>query len=196
MKLKKLVALFTAGALCLGMSMTAFAADGSREEAPAYATDENGNVLELEYKETTEKAVQEALSDPKKMAELFDEKGFDLKTGETPVCIFSKDVSLEDGQTVPDGGLDLDLNIGYAKDLGVKNGDTVYVFHWGKNGLEIIPATVITVNGNVIVKVHLNDLSPVAVVKVMSNGKVVPVDKKTGEPINTTKRPVSPKTGE
>ena len=32
MKLKKLVALVTAGALCLGMSLTAFAADNSREE--------------------------------------------------------------------------------------------------------------------------------------------------------------------
>ena len=38
MKMKKLLALITAGALCLGMSMTAFAADNSINEVPS-----NGN---------------------------------------------------------------------------------------------------------------------------------------------------------
>ena len=35
MKMKKLLALITAGALCLGMSMTAFAADNSINEVPS-----------------------------------------------------------------------------------------------------------------------------------------------------------------
>lgn len=200
MKLKKLVALITAGALCLGMSITAFAADkdDSREKVPAYATDENGKVLPLEYKETTEATVKEALKDPEKIADLFEQKGFDLKTGETPVVVFSKDVGLKDGEKIPEGGLDLDLNIGSAAAAGLEHGDTVYVFHWGKDGLEIIPVTVITVNGNAVVKVHVSDLSPFAVVKVMSNGKVVKVDTTTGKRTNLdgTNTPSSPKTGE
>lgn len=94
--------------------------------------------------------------------------------------------------------MDLDLNIGSAAAAGLKHGDTVYVFHWGKDGLEIIPVTVITVNGNAVVKVHVSDLSPFAVVKVMSNGKVVKVDTTTGRRTNLdgTRTPSSPRTGE
>ena len=60
MKLKKLVALITAGALCLGMSMTAFAADDNKspDKVPSANGWANGGDLGA-INTATEKEVQE-----------------------------------------------------------------------------------------------------------------------------------------
>ena len=48
MKMKKLVALAVAGMLCLGMSVTAFAADSvTPEDAGAVAVDKDGNTITI-----------------------------------------------------------------------------------------------------------------------------------------------------
>ncbi|MDE7037457.1 MAG: hypothetical protein K2O98_05755, partial [Lachnospiraceae bacterium] len=79
---------------------------------------------------------------------------------------------------------------GYAK------GATIYVAHQKADGTwEIIEGTLDkNMYGEWVVKVKMDSFSPVAFLKVMSNGKVVEVDKK-GEPVKaaTTR---SPKTGE
>ncbi len=117
-------------------------------------------------------------------------------------------------------GMTQQINVGdlVAKnDLGI--GDTIYVLHYDvTTGVwETIPATVQSVGGDAWITVNFKSLSPIGIVKVMSNNKVIALDK-AGKPItddkgnikvvntnkNTTSKDVkaastigkSPKTGE
>ena len=176
MKLKKLVALITAGALCLGMSLTAFAADNSREKLPIAGngvTEDgvvissstlsdalaNGEITEEEYNK-----VVDTLGDPEKI----------------------KDVIKEDLQLPSDAKVAVLGVMNYEPEGTVKDGSTVT--------FALSPST----GNGVYVDVELDDFSPVAFVKVMSNGDVVKWNAK-GEVVSTTStttKKVSPKTGE
>ena len=86
-------------------------------------------------------------------------------------------------------GMTQQINVGdlVAKnDLGI--GDTVYVLHYDvTTGVwETIPATVQSVGGDAWITVNFKSLSPIGIVKVMSNNKVIALDK-AGKPITDDK---------
>lgn len=86
-------------------------------------------------------------------------------------------------------GMTQQINVGdlVAKnDLGI--GDTIYVLHYDvTTGVwETIPATVQSVGGDAWITVNFKSLSPIGIVKVMSNNKVIALDK-AGKPITDEK---------
>lgn len=201
MKLKKMVALITAGALCLGMSMTAFAAN-SVDETDGYGEVEGGGFIYGDNKLTEEeqKAYEEAkevLSDEAKVKAELEKLGYDTKGKDIVVMGVGeyqyydengKPADLPKGSTVK---FSLD---GLDKAKGLKHGDQIYVMHYlGDGKWEVKSATVTVINGMLFAEVELDSLSPVAFLKVMSNGKIVKLDKK-GEVVSNTGK--SPKTGE
>lgn len=201
MKLKKMVALITAGALCLGMSMTAFAAN-SVDETNGYAQVEGGGFIrgDQELTEEQQKAYDEAkevLSDEAKVKEELEKLGYDTK-GKDIVVMGVGDYQYydEDGKPadLPKGSKVKFSLSGLEQAKGLKHNDQIYVMHYlGDGKWEVKSATVKIVNGIAYAEVEMDSLSPVAFLKVMSNGKIVKLDKK-GEVVSNTGR--SPKTGE
>lgn len=228
MKMKKMVALITAGVLCLGMSMTAFAADKSPED-PAKPTAPNTPVvneglkgflpagkgeadikipasekdnliagtLEDAKKELTDKQYEEVVKT------LTDEE--EIEKVIKDACNVPADIDCTvlvagniqyTGDKFPAGGIDMSVNVGSASKLGLKNGDSIYVLHYNKttSKWEVLQGTVKLDGDSAYVDVHFDSLSPVAFIKVTSNGKVVPYDAK-GNPV-TPVSTKSPKTGE
>ncbi|EOS80535.1 hypothetical protein C817_01591 [Dorea sp. 5-2] len=239
MKMKKMVALITAGVLCLGMSMTAFAADledgspnkppkptepttpttptqpakpnegfngflsinGGKDvdiKVPAYLADDLvAGDLETAKNELTDKQyenVVNTLTDPKAIEDIIKD-----------ACNVPSDIDCEvlvvgniqyTGDKFPAGGIDMSVNIGSASANGLKNGDSIYVLHYNKTTgkWEVLQGTVKLNGDSAYVDVHFDSLSPVAFIKVTSNGKVVPYDAK-GNPVTPVKTK-SPKTGE
>lgn len=204
--MKKLVALLTAGVLCLGMSMTVLAQDvpspkPGDEPSTSTSTDPadhasatvNGKEVGVTYDDIKDQEVLSIVNDNKKLEQILKDAGYDVKPGQKVEGIFWADVNLADQTITPEGKIALNLCIGDIKSNGLKNNDVVYVYHWGKNGLEIYEARVEDIDGNGYVKVSLDDLSPIAIVKVTSNGSAVAVDKK-GNVVSQVKK--APKTGE
>ena len=69
---------------------------------------------------------------------------------------------------------------------GIKNNDTLYILHQKADGTwEVLEATaVVETSGDVTtykVKAHFDSFSPVAIIKVMSNGKITVLDKNGNE---------------
>lgn len=202
MKMKKLVALVTAAALCLGMSLTAFAAD-DKEVSPEelqVGWSEDGT-LGVVTKELTEKEKADIAEAAKKaLANQYNVTGkdvvvmgvgdytlFDMTDPDNPKVI-------TDGK-VPNGGANFQFYLGSETKEGYVNGATIYVAHQKADGSwEIIEGKLSRVAGEWYVEVKMDSFSPVAFLKVMSNGKVVEVDRR-GEPVKpaTTR---SPRTGE
>lgn len=201
MKMKKLVALATAAALCLGMSVTAFAADVKSPQDSdiptiGWGATEDGS-YQVGSKPLTDKEKQDiADAAEKALKDQYNVAGKDVVViGVGDYQLFDEnDKLIEDGK-VPNGGAVFNFLLKEGKADYVK-GATIYVAHQKADGSwEIIEGTLDKdMYGQWMVKVKMDSFSPVAFLKVMSNGKIVEVDKK-GEPVKaaTTR---SPKTGE
>lgn len=198
MKMKKLVALATAAALCLGMSLTAFAADKSRETVPAGDGTANGGKLTAEniaedpaYLKALEEHAMDWLKDnyPNigKNAEVIAVGNYVLK-GEGVV----------DGK-VPGGKALFSFSLPSNVDTkGFKDGKEVYALHWNaeKKGYDIISGKLVWNDASGwSIEAEMKEFSPIAFIKVMSDGSIVEVDWKT-DTIKTTSKKTSPKTGE
>ncbi|MEY8411254.1 hypothetical protein AALB51_08370 [Lachnospiraceae bacterium 62-26] len=199
MKMRKLVALATAAALCLGMSLTAFAAD-EKENSPAeieYGTSEDGSMYVKSDELTSEQKKEIADAAEKALKDQYNVTGKDVVViGVGDYTLYNEDgTEIKDGK-VPNGGANFNFILGRETKDGYAKGATIYVAHQKADGTwEIIEGTLDkNMYGEWVVKVKMDSFSPVAFLKVMSNGKVVEVDKK-GEPVKaaTTR---SPKTGE
>ncbi len=203
MKLKKLVALITAGALCLGMSLTAFAADGSIDEVPAAGTGSaNGGDLKV-YNYATEEERAEIAKEATdwlknnypniaKNAEVIAVGDYEL---------FNKGEYVENGQ-VPGGKSLFSFALNKEVDTkGFKVGATVYALHQDKDGKWSIIEGKLAYNEATgwSVEAEMDSFSPIAFIKVMSDGTIVEVDWK-GDVVKsaktTTTTKASPKTGE
>lgn len=189
----------------------------------ATGTDKNGNKVTARSTEEISKEVEEILKDEEKVKDILEGAGFDVKEDQNTVVLGAGNLELVDKfgnplEEMPEGGVDLDLRLDSftnSEDFeGLENGDTLYVLHQKADGTwEVLEGTV-SVNefGVYSVSAHFDSLSPVAVVKVMSNGKVAVLDKNeevlgTLEPdkvakdetsvkvVKTTTVKTSPKTG-
>lgn len=154
------------------------------------------------YKDVSEE-VEKILQDEDQVKEILYEAGYTVKDGDEIKVIAASDVELYDGTSsnpmeLPEGGVDLDLVFGeyekyesgreytYGNIADLKEGDTVYVLHQKDDGTwEVMEGTVRVKTeesyGNTYtsyyVTAHFDTLSPVAIIKVMSNGEVVVLDK-------------------
>ena len=200
--MKKLVALATAAALCLGMSVTAFAADvkspqdsdipvigsGTTDDDSMYVT---SKPLTDKEREDIAAAAEKALKDQ------YNVTGKDVVVlGVGDYTLYdADDKKIEDGK-VPNGGANFSFRLDAVENKeGFVDGATIYVAHQKADGTwEILEGKLVKTFYGWSVRVKMDSFSPVAFLKVMSNGKVVEVDKK-GEPVKaTTTR--SPRTGE
>lgn len=212
-KIKKAAAIVAASVLCMGMSMSAFAAsvtdpvvpeDNTQVETPeekeipqlyyGQGTDKDGNKFTVASVGQVSEEVKEILSDEKAVVDIIEQAGYEVADDQKVVVIGAGEMELMQGTKVemPEGGVDVTLNIGNtdAHDVGdIEDGDTLYVLHQKADGTwEVLEGTaekeVYTYGMNdeysfasYTLKFHLDSLSPVAVVKVMSNGEVVVLDK-------------------
>ena len=187
MKLKKLVALITAGALCLGMSLTAFTADGSREKVPGtYDGVANDGDLAAVNKYLTEEQ-REQLADNAMdwLKENYPNIG---KNAEIIAVGDYQLVDSKNGELITDG-----------KVPGGKTLFTAYALHWNGKGYDIIEGTITKdAYGNWVIQAEMDKFSPIAFIKVMSDGSIVEVDWKGDvvNPTTTVTKKASPKTGE
>lgn len=219
-KLKKAAAVVAAAVLCMSMSIGVFASSPTDPEQivndgntltfnpiwSAEGTDKDGNKVTAYSMEALSQEVKEILSDEEKVKDILYEAGYTVKDDQDITVIAAGDLSLIDMETfekteVPEGGVDLELNLGfqdsysyngqaydytYGAIQGLKEGTTVYVLHQKDDGTwEVMEGTVkVKTNSDeygtytsYYVTAHFDTLSPVAIIKVMSNGEVVVLDK-------------------
>ena len=146
--------------------------------------------------------VKDILSDEEKVKDILYEAGYTVKDDQDITVIAAGDLSLMDMEKfekteVPEGGVDLDINLGFQNSYsnngytytygaiqGLKEGSTVYVLHQKDDGTWEVMEGTVKVKTNIdgtytsyYVTAHFDSLSPVAIIKVMSNGEVVVLDK-------------------
>lgn len=174
-KLSKIVALAASLTLAMSIGMAASAA-GSPVPEDKVTTDAPGKeVLESSFDLNTEGGRK--ANELKNMSEADMEEAVKKILMESPDCkhvaekvevLYLRELILydtESGEYVepsnfPAGGINVTIKV-----PNVKAGDVVYILHWLDNGTcEVLQGTV--VEGGV--SVHLDSLSPVAVVKVMN----------------------------
>lgn len=194
--LKKLTAIMLVSTMCIGAAFTSFAAeaDGS---SPANkpldvegvtitgALDKDGNEVPVTTEEITEKEVVDTLTNEESLKDILGSK-YQVGASDRVTVLAAGDINVV-GE-MPEGGIDFTMAI---VDGDVKPGNTVYVLHQKDDGTWEVFEAVIDADGNI--TVHLDSLSPVAVVKVMSDGSVKVLSEKT-ETVTSEKK--SPKTGE
>ena len=220
---KKIVAVALSAAMCLGLSMTAFAAkntgwtntmweseDYMREDIGPddrnvlvgedgswlrRVTDKNGNSIAASLSQIS-KGTWESIKDEGKVQEIFKKAGYDVKEGMDFVPLATGTLTIDAG--VPEGGAT--LNFGLA-DLGlgadtVKAGDVIYVMQEtapGSGVWDVFPATVSVLGGDYQVSVTVPRNGALVVVKAMSNGDIITLDRTTGEVID--RKPAGNTTG-
>lgn len=166
----------------------------------AKGTDKDGNKVTARATYVSEE-VEEILKDEDKVKEILSDAGYEVKEDQNVVVLGAGDFELVgsmDWETheytkleMPEGGVDLAISIPYSIGEGIENGDTLYVLHQKADGTwevlegEAVVETTTYGEGEYAysfttykVKAHFDSLSPVAVIKVMSNGDVVVLDEK------------------
>ena len=197
--------------------------------------DKDGNKVTA-YGKRPESEVIDILQDEEQLEEILTDAGYQVKEDQHAVVIAATDLNLVDWKTfedmeVPEGGVDLELNLGWSgTDLateeyycsnpeleGLKDGDTLYILHQKADGTWEVFETTVKVTTDeygytdYTVSAHFDSLSPVAVIKILSDGstEVQKLDKtgsityeakkdsKSGEMklVKTTAEKKSPKTG-
>lgn len=218
MKMKKLVALLTAGVLCLGMSVTAFAANSPKD--PVAGTGKDGKpVVEIpswdQMSEAQKEQYKEAaahFATPEEAATTLKNLGYDLpKDSEVVVLGVDEYTGLKGGQI--SAGTEINFNLSRLENVAngkqqLRAGDQVTLVHatWvdGKIKWEVKRATVKwDADAKIFyATVTMDSLSPIAFVEVMQNGDVIAFNS-NGEVVSTTSASgssntvkTSPKTGE
>ncbi|MFG6365711.1 MAG: hypothetical protein K1W32_14065 [Schaedlerella sp.] len=227
--------------MCLGLSMTAFAAaeDGRtikewesedymrRDIGPTgrftnghtsadalTVRDASGREIDYEWAGIS-KGTWESIKDEGKVQKIFADNGFDVNDKMDFIPMLTGTITVRNG--VPEGGAVLTFGL---KDIGlnsedVKPGDTVYMMQETAPGSGVWEVFAAEIGMNYDIAVNVPRNGALVLVKVMSNGDVITLDKTTNTVIdrkpadNTTKTPggqtstsntasagTSPKTGE
>lgn len=217
MKMKKLVAMLTAGVLCLGMSVTAFAANSPKD--PIAGTDANGKEIvenvKWEDMDPDQRALYEEAAShfatPEEAATTLKNLGYQLpKDSDVIVLGVEEYTGLKGGDIAP--GTKINFNLSMLENVAngkqqLRAGDQVTLVHAtyvnGKLHWEVKQATVKwdAEAGIFYATVEMDSLSPIAFIEVMQNGDVIAFNSK-GEVVSSTSATgketvkTSPKTGE
>ncbi len=211
-KLKKIVAVALTAAMCLGMSMTAFAAQsGSNDDlwSPVrlqeygtkddpnttqsvsfrQARDKDGNVVDVNRSRISEGAAN-SLGSEVEVANAFRDAGYDVGTGVDFIPVWTGDITFRNG--IPAGGgvvvFNADEinrnNAGVDVSQNLQPGNTVYVMleTYDGSGAWEVYSAVVGPNGDF--NVTIPHGGAIVVTKVMSDGSVITLNKSTGEVIN------------
>ncbi len=209
-KLKKIVAVALTAAMCLGLSMTAFAAkndDWSNDDlwSPVnirgmgpggkdlnwqteagyiVAKDAKGHSVDISWKELSNKTL-ESIDGEGKVAEIFKKNGYDVPDDTDFIPLLSGNITFDYG--VPEGGGVVTFAL---RDLGlasesVKPGDTVYVMQETTPGSGVWEVFAAEVGPNYDINVTLPRNGSLVLLKTMSDGTVIALDKATGDVIGS-----------
>lgn len=170
-------------------------------------TDADGNKITVRNQGLTTD-VEEILKDQNQMKDILTDAGYVVPDDASVVVLGAGDYTT-DQEIVGEADMNFVLGSGFDEDLqGIKNGDTIYVLHQKHDGTwEVIEGkAVVRTFGygdtQVSVDVTMTGFSPVAFIKVMSNGELVVLDKNevpkasVGTKTTTVTVKTSPKTGE
>lgn len=175
--------------------------------------DENGQgtVTVVDSVAISEKTYEE-LTKPDAMKNIIEKAGFDVPKDANVVLLGAGDYSAKEyfcsGNTyygygepveIPEGGMDIEFRAYPEYDelwKGLQDGDSIYVLHQLKNGTWEVVETTVQLNQDGVTDelsftIRLDSLSPIAFVKVMSDGTVVKLDKEEVEQTGTTLKPGS-----
>ena len=154
----------------------------------ARATDAKGNDVEFSLSHIST-GTWESIKDEGKVHEIFEKAGYKVNDNMDFVPLATGTITFDGG--VPEGGATLNFTLA---DLGVnpeavKDGDVIYVMQEttpGSGVWDIFPATVVRdpVTGAYQTSVNVPRNGALVVVKVMSNGDVITLDKTTGEVVD------------
>ncbi|WP_251389327.1 hypothetical protein [Mediterraneibacter agrestimuris] len=154
------------------------------------AVDKDGNSVTVKYAADVAEEVKEILKDDEQVRDILENNGYIPEDKGDITVIGVGDIELPEG-AMPEGGIDLSIPVTGDLTNDLNEGDTVYVLHQKHDGTwEVLEGKVSSKDANgVVVDAHFDSLSPIAIIKVMSDGKAVIMDK-DGE----NKQPIIPPT--
>ena len=208
---KKIVAVALTAAMCLGLSMTTFAATGWTnddlwspdtlkadgphdggywDETPngivgyfASAKDAKGHKVDISWRQLSDKTLA-SINKEGKVAEIFEKNGYNVPDDTDFIPLLNGDIVFDEG--VPAGGGTVTFQLA---DLGVnstevKPGDTLYVMQETRPGSGVWEVYAATVGQGLDIVVTLPRNGALVLVKTLSDGTVISLDKTTGEVID------------
>jgi len=186
---KRLTAILAISALCVGTAFTSFAEESpqiatmgepNEEGATVYAPARTESGAEVTAEELAEN-VKKQIDTQEELVEILENANLDVPKGAKVSVIAAAEIDAD----LPEGGDWLYFTV---DDPDVEAGDILYVLHLVNGVWEVYPAEVTYDKfGNLQIGAFFDSLSPVAIVKVMKNGKVLELD-----PVQPR---TSPKTG-
>lgn len=204
--LKKVAAFIAATVLCMSMSMGVLASSPTDpDQIPGISygmsldNEDGPSISAVAVSKDLSEEVEAILQDKSQIKDILINAGYEVKDDQDITVIAASDMELIDPRNgekveIPEGGTDFEFYLG--ADLwsglsnpnleGIKNNDTLYILHQKADGTwEVLEATaVVETSGDVTtykVKAHFDSFSPVAIIKVMSNGKITVLDKNGNE---------------
>ncbi len=224
---KKIVAVALTAAMCLGMSMTAFASnDDNWSNDPLWsptnilqkgptgikagpttagangwyqddegnwhwtgsqfiiARDADGHEVDVSWKELSPKTL-DSIDKEKKVADIFKKNGYDVPDDTDFIPLLSGDIAFDNGVPAGGGIVTFQLADLAVDSQHVRPGDTLYVMQEVSPGSGVWDVYAAKVGENYDVVVTLPRNGALVLVKTLSNGSVIALDKTTGEVIST-----------
>lgn len=205
-RIKKVAAAIVTAVLCMSMSMGVFASsppDPDQIPGVSYGisldNEDGPSISAVAISKDLSEEVEEILQDKEQVKAILTNAGYNVKDDQDITIIAASDMELIDPRNgekveIPEGGTDFEFYLGsdFGSGLsnsnleGVKNNDILYILHRKADGTwEVLEATaVVDTSGDFTtykVKAHFDSFSPVAVIKVMSNGQITVLDKNGNE---------------
>ncbi len=220
---KKIVAVALTAAMCLGLSMTAFASKDTvwsnddlwspvmlQQQGPKLtngdtlgwnpvydaegnivgydnpyliARDSKGNAVRTQWKELSAKTLR-SIDEESKVADIFKKNGYDVPDDVDFIPLFNGNITFTDG--VPAGGGQVTFQMA---NLGIDSssyepGDTVYVMQETSPGSGVWEIYTGTVGQAMDVTVTLPRNGSLVLVKTLSDGSVITLNRSTGEVVD------------
>ena len=204
---KKIVAVALTAAMCLGLSMTAFAAknsgwsnddlwspDALKDMGPgnydfvdpdlfASAKDSKGHKVDISWRDLSAKTLK-SIDEEGKVAEIFEKNGFEVPDDTDFIPLMTGNITFDEGVPAGGGTVTFDLaNIG-VDSTEVKPGDTLYVMQETAPGSGVWEIYTATVGQGFDLVVTLPRNGSIVLVKTLSDGSVVTLDRSTGEVVD------------
>lgn len=157
--------------------------------------DRNGNYYTVSQRSVSSE-VEQILDSQEKLRGIVSAR-YKVNAADRIVVLAASDFELQG--SMPAGGLEMTVTV--TSDAALKEGDPVYVLHQKHDGKwEILPSSVDThgmAYSEAGVSVHLDSLSPIVIVKVMSGNSIKKLEEKSVSLSGTdNKEKKSPKTGD
>ena len=200
--LKKAAAFIAATVLCMSMSMGVLASSPTDpDQIPGISygmsldNEDGPSISAVAVSKDLSEEVEAILQDKNQIKDILINAGYEVKDDQDITVIAASDMELIDPRNgekveIPEGGTDFEFylwsGLSNPNLEGIKNNDTLYILHQKADGTwEVLEATaVVETSGDVTtykVKAHFDSFSPVAIIKVMSNGKITVLDKNGNE---------------